>query len=148
VLRHRVGHQALGGGAVGQITDRWSVFAGYSYLDSLITDTRDLSILGRDLPNTPPNNFTLWTTYAITPKWTIGGGATYQSAAFGNQQNTDYVPDYWKFDAMVSYQVTEKSTLQLNVYNLTDKYYYAQYFGNNVVPASGRWAALSYRIRW
>ncbi|HYW60446.1 MAG TPA: TonB-dependent siderophore receptor [Xanthobacteraceae bacterium] len=135
-------------GAVGQITDRWSVFAGYSYLDSLITDTRDLSILGRDLPNTPPNNFTLWTTYAVTPKWTIGSGATYQSAAFGNQQNTDYVPDYWKFDAMVSYQVTEKSTLQLNVYNLTDKYYYAQYFGANVVPASGRWASLSWRIRW
>ena len=38
---------------------------------------------------------------------------------------------------MISYKVDEKSTVQLNVYNLTDKLYYAQYFGGNVVPASG-----------
>jgi catecholate siderophore receptor len=49
---------------------------------------------------------------------------------------------------MVSYKVDEKSTVQLNVYNLTNQLYYAQYFGNNVVPASGRWAALTYRARW
>ena len=44
--------------------------------------------------------------------------------------------------------MTEKSTVQLNIYNLTNTYYYSQYFGSNVVPASGRWAALSYRQRW
>jgi catecholate siderophore receptor len=91
---------------------------------------------------------TLWTTYALTGNLTLGGGATYQSAAFANVQNAAFVPDYWKFDAMVSYKVDEKSTLQLNVYNLTDKYYYSQYFGGNAVPASGRWASLTYKVRW
>ena len=49
---------------------------------------------------------------------------------------------------MTSYKITDKSTIQLNVYNLTDKLYYSQYFGGNVVPASGRWASLTYRARW
>jgi catecholate siderophore receptor len=135
-------------GAAGKITDEWSVFAGYSYLQSRIFDTPDLRQNGRELPNTPSHNLTLWTTYALTGKLTLGGGVTYQSFAYANTQNTAFVPDYRKFDAMVSYKVDEKSTLQLNVYNLTDKYYYSQYSGGNVVPASGRWASLTYKVRW
>ncbi|HVV60587.1 MAG TPA: TonB-dependent receptor, partial [Pseudolabrys sp.] len=114
----------------------------------IILDTPDLSILNRQLPSTPANNFTLWTSYDITPQWTIGGGATFQSLAYANTGNTAYVPSYWKFDAMLNYKVDKNSTLQFNIYNITDKLYYAQYFGNNVVPASGRWASLTYRYRW
>ncbi|MEH2511128.1 catecholate siderophore receptor [Nitrobacteraceae bacterium AZCC 1564] len=135
-------------GVVGKLTDQWSIFAGYSYLQSRIIDTPDKSLEGRELPNTPHNNLTVWSTYAITPDLTIGGGATYQSMAWATQNDVTYVPDYWKFDAMVAYKVTPNSTLQLNVYNLTDKLYYAQYSGGNVVPASGRWASLTYRYRF
>jgi catecholate siderophore receptor len=135
-------------GAVGKVTDEWSVFTGYSYLESSILDTHDLSILGKHLPNTPRHNFTLWTTYDLTKKWTVGGGAIYQSLGWANTTNSSYVPEFWKFDAMVSYKVDDKSTVQLNIYNLTDKLYYSQYFGGNVVPASGRWASLTYRTRW
>ena len=135
-------------GATGKVTDKWSVFTGYSYLESALLDTRDQSQLGRHLPNTPRHNFTMWTTYDVTQKWTVGGGAIYQSLGWANVSNTAYVPEFWRFDAMVSYKVDEKSTVQLNVYNLTNQLYYAQYFGGNVVPASGRWAALTYRARW
>jgi catecholate siderophore receptor len=135
-------------GATGKLTDRWSLFTGYSYLESTILDTRDKSILGKHLQNTPRHNFTLWTTYDLTSKWTVGGGAIYQSLGWANNANTAYVPEFWKFDAMVSYKVDDKSTVQLNIYNLTDTLYYSQYFGNNVVPASGRWASLTYRTRW
>src|SRR4029077_15709097 len=98
-------------GVVGQVTDRWSVFTGYSYLESSILDTRDLSIGNRHRPQTSRNNFTLWSTYEITPQWTVGAGAIYQSLGWANQQNTAYVPAYWKFDAMVSYKVDDKSTV-------------------------------------
>jgi catecholate siderophore receptor len=135
-------------GAVGKVTDQWSVFTGYSYLESETLDTRDKSILGKHLPNTPRNNFTLWTTYDLDKKWTVGGGAIYQSLGWANTTNAAYVPEFWKFDAMVSYKVDDKSTVQLNVYNITDKLYYSQYFGGNVVPASGRWASLTYRVKW
>jgi catecholate siderophore receptor len=135
-------------GATGKVTDRWSIFTGYSYLESTIMDTRDKSILNKHLQNTPRNNYTMWTTYEVTSQWTVGGGAIYQSMGWANNTNTGYVPEFWKFDAMISYKVDEKSMVQLNVYNLTDKLYYSQYFGGNVVPASGRWASLTYRARW
>jgi catecholate siderophore receptor len=135
-------------GAAGKITDKWQLIGGYSYLQSEITDTSDLSISGRHLPNTPEQNFALWTTYNVAPKWTIGGGATYQSRGWANTGNTAYVPSFWKFDVMASYRLDDRSSLQLNLYNITNEMYYAQYYGNNVVPASGRWASLTYRIRW
>jgi catecholate siderophore receptor len=70
------------------------------------------------------------------------------SRSAGPTTPTPYVPEFWKFDAMIAYKVDDKSTVQLNVYNLTDTLYYSQYFGANVVPASGRWASLTYRAKW
>jgi catecholate siderophore receptor len=49
---------------------------------------------------------------------------------------------------MTSYKLTEKVTLQLNIYNLTDEFYYAQYYGGHAVPAAGRYATLSLKARW
>jgi catecholate siderophore receptor len=135
-------------GMVGKLTDKWQVIAGYSYLDSEIAKTTDLSQLGRQLPNTPPNNVSVWSTYDITEKLTIGGGLTYQDMAFANVTNTAYVPSFVKLDAMIQYKFTPRSVLQLNIYNITDELYYAQYYPGHVVPASGRWAALSWRVRW
>ena len=135
-------------GVAGKLTDRWSVFAGYSYLNSKIVRTTDLAQLGRELPSTPPHNFTLWSTYDVTPQWTIGGGVTYAARAYVNTQNTSYVPEYWKLDLMTSYKVTKDSVLQLNVYNVTDELYYAQYYPGHAVPAAGRTAMLTYRVRF
>lgn len=135
-------------GIAGALTDKWQIFAGYSYLQSEIVKTSNLAELGRALPSTPHNNFNLWTSYAVTPDLTIGGGVQFQDDAFANTTNTSYVPSFWKFDAMAAYKVTKNSTLQLNVYNIGDAMYYAQYYAGHAVPASGRYAALSYRIRF
>jgi catecholate siderophore receptor len=135
-------------GAAGKITHEWQVFAGYSFLDSEIAETTNLAELGRELPNTPRHNLTVWTTYAFTGQLTVGTGVTYQSDAFVNTTNAAYVPSYWKWDVMASYKVTPNSLLQLNIYNLNNAHYYAQYYQGHAVPASGRWAALSYRVRY
>ncbi len=135
-------------GMAGQLTDKWAVFAGYSHLETKIAKTTNLAELGRELPNTPSDNFTLWTTYLVTPAWTIGGGALYQSDAFVNTTNTSYVPAFWKFDAMTSYKVNKNSTIQLNLYNLTNEFYYAQYYSGHAVPAAGRSGSLSWRVRF
>jgi catecholate siderophore receptor len=135
-------------GATGKLTDKWQIMAGYSYIDTRIIQNSDPAQLGRQLPNAPRHNITLWTTYEMDHGFTVGGGTTYQSDAFVNTQNTAYVPEFWKFDAMVSYKVDPKSTIQLNIYNITDVLYYAQYYAGHAVPASGRYASLSYRYRW
>jgi catecholate siderophore receptor len=135
-------------GAAGKVTDKWQVIGGYSYLDSSIAQTSNLAELGRWLPNAPRHNLAVWTTYDITPQLTVGGGATYQSDAFVNTTNAAFVPEYWKFDAMASYKIDNKSTIQLNIYNITDEFYFWQYYQGHAVPASGRWASLTYRARW
>ena len=52
-------------GVAGKVTDKWSLMAGYSYLKSEIAKTTNLAELGRELPNTPKHNITLWTTYEL-----------------------------------------------------------------------------------
>ncbi|WP_037001132.1 TonB-dependent receptor, partial [Pseudomonas fragi] len=119
--------------ASGKITDKWQVFAGYSYLKSELVDpgqkanrngtinTAAVSDKGNEMPNTPKNSFSLWTTYEVMPKLTIGGGAFYVDEVYGDTANTVYVPAYTRYDAMASYKLTKNIDLQLNVQNLTDK---------------------------
>ena len=39
---------------------------------------------GNDFPNTPRNAFNIWSTYAVTPDFTVGGGAYYVDKQYGN----------------------------------------------------------------
>ena len=58
------------------------------------------------------------------------------------------IPGYVTYDAMASYRVDRRLTLQLNGYNLTNKFYYGQaYYSspveNHVVPGAGRTGLLT-----
>ena len=87
--------------ASGKITDKWQVFAGYSYLKSELVDpgqkanrngtinTAAVSDKGNEMPNTPKNSFSLWTTYEVMPKLTIGGGAFYVDEVYGCTDGRD-----------------------------------------------------------
>ena len=142
--------------ASGKITDKWQVFAGYSYLKSELVDpgkkgnrngsvnATALSDKGNEMPNTPKNSFSLWTTYEVMPKLTIGGGAFYVDEVYGDTANTVYVPSYTRYDAMASYKLTKNIDLQLNVQNLTDKTYYDKaYAAHFASQAAGRTALLT-----
>ncbi len=112
-------------GAQGALTDKWDLTLSYTYMQSEILSVAPgvtlatLATVGKELPNTPNNSFSMWTSYDITDRLTVAGGATYNDKTFANANNTVYVPSYWNFDAMASYQVNKNFQLQLNVYNLT-----------------------------
>lgn len=96
------------------------------------------------MPNTPNNSLTLWTTYNVTPKLTVGGGAFYVDDVFGNVNNTVMVDSYWRYDAMASYKLTKNVDLQLNVQNLTNEVYYDKaYAAHYANQAAGRTALLT-----
>ncbi|TCV91450.1 catecholate siderophore receptor [Luteibacter rhizovicinus] len=138
-------------GASGNITEQWNVFAGYTYLNSKLIQPApaDIASKGNQFPNTPKNSFTLWTSYAITPRLTVGGGAYAMDKVYGNTANTKWVPGYTRFDLMASYVVNRNVTLQLNVQNLTNKYYfdkaYAAHYAN---VAPGRVGILSANFKF
>ncbi|OLF55848.1 TonB-dependent receptor [Pseudomonas chlororaphis] len=139
--------------ASGKITDKWQVFAGYSYLKSELVDAglngrngvvSAGSNKGNEMPNTPKNSFSLWTTYEVMPKLTVGGGAFYVDDVYGDAGNTVYVPSYTRYDAMASYKLSKNVDLQLNVQNLTDKTYYDKaYSAHFANQAPGRTALFT-----
>ncbi len=144
-------------GASGKLTDKWEVFASYTYLDSELIDGGAVNLGttaapnyvdgfndGNEVPNAPENSFSFWTTYQVLPKLTVGAGANYVDSRFGNVANSIEVPDYWRYDAMAKYVVNKNLDLQLNVQNLTDKRYFDQVFQTHYAHvAAGRTALLS-----
>jgi catecholate siderophore receptor len=132
--------------ATGRITDKWQVFAGYAYMDSEQIDGGPLGAVndGNELPNTPKNSASLWTTYQVLPRLTVGGGAFYVDDVFGNVANTTMVESYVRYDAMAAYKLTKNIDLQLNVQNLTNETYYDKAFSTHFAnQAPGRTALLS-----
>lgn len=147
--------------ASGQITDKWQVFAGYSYLDSELVDPGKASVgrgatvapgenpnQGNQLTNTPNHSFTLWTTYDVTDKFTVGGGAFYMDEVFGNAANSVVLDSYVRYDAMASYKLSKNVDLQLNVQNLTDEVYYDKAYTHFANQAAGRTALLSTNVHF
>jgi catecholate siderophore receptor len=116
-------------GAAGMLTPAWQVNAGLGLMDTEINATRraDAAQEGNALPWSPRLSFTSWTTYKLPMGVTLGGGARYTRSTNRNSNTTnDYlsqVPSYWVYDAMAAWEVTRNVSLQLNVYNLADKFY-------------------------
>ena len=139
--------------AAGKLTDQWSIITSYTYLHARIISSTVAAQVGAEPVITPTHSFSLWTTYDITPAWQIGGGAWYVGESWGDlpannaQVQSALVPAYWRFDAMTAYKITDKTTIQLNVYNLTDKYYAASAYSNWITPGASRTFALTLRTR-
>ncbi|MGX1018187.1 catecholate siderophore receptor [Pseudomonas sp. Y3 TE3536] len=137
--------------ASGKLTDKWQVFAGYTYMQARQIDGGPLGKAndGNQLPNTPNNSASLWTTYSITPKLTVGGGAFYVDDVYGSVANTTMVDSYVRYDAMAAYKLTKNVDLQLNVQNLTNEVYYDKAFSTHFAnQAAGRTALLTTSVHF
>lgn len=135
-------------GFAGALSKAWQVFGGYTHLDSSLIDNGPMAANsvnnGKQFPNTPKDSFSLWSTYQVMPKLTLGGGAYYMAKVYGNAANTKWVPDYWRFDAVGTYQLNASTTLRLNIQNLFDKTYYDKAYASHMVSvAPARQAMLT-----
>ena len=132
----------------GNLTKAWQVLAGYTLLDSKTIDSNNTAEIGKELVNTPPNSFNVWSTYTLRNGFHFGGGARFVDRRFGNTINTRFVDAYWTFDVMASYPISEHLDLKLNLYNLADKFYFDRIGGGHIVPGPGRAAMLSTSFRF
>jgi catecholate siderophore receptor len=148
-------------GASGKITDKWSIFTNYTYLDSLVVRGVPQACLqaviptasqagcataaatdatGKPLTATPKNSGSIWTTYNLVRHLQVGYGLTYSGDyvavnAVGRGNPVYSVPGYVIHKAMISYEFNHDMSLQLNVNNLFDKSYY-----NRVRTSTAGWA--------
>ena len=151
LLQQLSGSQRVRGfelGVEGHLTERWSVLAGYTYLDAKTIASTAPAQIGEFLPNTARNAANLWTTYEIDDAWKIGTGINWLGHRFADMAGQVGIPSYVVWNAMAGYQVTDEINVQVNVYNITNAYYYTNsYYSsaleNHVVPGAGRTATLT-----
>ncbi|QIC68191.1 TonB-dependent receptor [Acinetobacter schindleri] len=131
-------------GINGNITEKWAISAGYTYLDSELIDGGFENIgttaepvyvpstnNGNQVQNVAENSATLWMTYQVIPQLTLGTGAVAMDKVYGNAANTKFVPGYVRYDAMARYQVNSNVDLQLNVNNLSDTRYFSKAYSSH-----------------
>ena len=166
LLYYQIGRKRVQGveiTAVGQITENWSVNAGFTTMNTSVGSAAASSGSSSSAPAndgsgvlayTPKNAFTSWTTYRLPFGLTIGGGARYSGEMKrghdGAVGTPNYAKAYWVFNAMASYPVNQHFDLQLNLYNLFDKSYVAAInkSGYRYTPAIPRSAMLTADIHF
>lgn len=140
------GEQRVSGfelGVSGQLTDRWSSFFGYTYMESEILESNTAAEVGNELANTPDHSLSLWTTYRLPWGLETGGGVQYVGDRFNNTTNTRVAPGYWLFDAMAAWRWNSRFALRLNVNNLADERYIDRVGGGHFIPGASRSVSLT-----
>jgi catecholate siderophore receptor len=130
-------------GVNGNVTDRWQVFGGYTFMDSEITRSNNADEVGKEFGNTPNHSLSLWTAYQLPWRIDLGGGAQYVGDRFNNNTGTRTAPAYWVLDAMAAYRVTDQLTLRVNGLNITNERYIDRISGGHFVPGPGRSVMLT-----
>ena len=130
----------------GQITDKWDISAGYSYLEGdqvanssvidsatgqvLIAQGEDNGLILRELPE---HTFNIWSNYQVTPRFGLGAGLTFQDESFADNGNNVTLPSFVRIDAAAFYNLNDKVKLQVNIENLTDTEYFPNsHTANNI----------------
>jgi catecholate siderophore receptor len=135
--------------AIGRLAPWWDVNLSLQYLDSEAL-TQNAANNGRRLTLTPEVSGNLWTTVRLPHDIRVGGGVRYVDSVFVNAANTILVPKYAVADALIEAPVTNRLTLRLNVYNLTDKVYIRNINNNagRYNPGTPRSFLLSSAVRF
>jgi catecholate siderophore receptor len=129
----------------GRLTEFWQISLGYTYLDSkIVQSAKGGAPVGSPLINAPRHSVAMFTEYRFTPEFEIGGGLNYQSSRYAqNVPPVKTVPGYFTADLMAKYFFSDRWSLQLNVNNVFDKFYYQQIHPFHVVPGAGRTVLLT-----
>jgi iron complex outermembrane receptor protein len=133
---------------------KWSLFAGYSFINATFSDAIDLSSpnnpfadadglihvqAGDHLPSIPQHRFKASAEYAIFPEWKIGADFIAFSGQYyaGDESNQNpKVPPYWVVNLHSTYQIAKNFETFVLVRNLFDNRYYTfgTFFDTSEVP--------------
>ncbi len=130
-------------GANGNLTDRWQMFGGYTFMDSEITRSNNAAEVGKEFGNTPNHSLSLWSSYRLPRNVELGGGIQYVGDRFNRNTGARTAPAYWVMDAMASYRISDQLTLRVNGLNLANERYIDRVGGGHFIPGAGRSVMLT-----
>ncbi len=120
-------------GTTGWLTERWQVFAGFTYMDTKVTKQTTVSPTGDSMPLAPKYSGSIWTSYRFPVGVTLGLGAQYVGKTNRLQTsgtNSLSTPAYVLCNGMLAWEVTENCTIQFNVNNIFNEEYVRSYNNN------------------
>ncbi len=123
--------------AAGRITPNWEVFGGVAWMKGEIDEHIDEENIGKWSLNTPPYTGNLWTTYRFFDNWKIGGGFEAVGKRYTSINNTTELPDYIRWDAMLSYE-HKYFTARVNGLNPFNEAYYDGLYAGHTLPGGER----------
>jgi catecholate siderophore receptor len=126
-------------GASGNLTDDWSIAAGYAVQRAFVVATTTAAPAGNSVQNVPRNTLSLWNRYQITPVFGAALGVVSQGRSYAAIDNTVTLPGFTRTDAALFVRLASTLRAQLNVENLLDVRYYPTSQGNNqIMPGAPR----------
>ncbi|MCK1395439.1 TonB-dependent siderophore receptor [Bradyrhizobium sp. 1] len=140
----------------GRLTDSWALIGSYGYTDARVTESEDVTLLGRKLQNVALNTASLYLVYdfgtALPGQLRLGGGARYVGDRPGDAINSFFLPSYVVADIFATYETKYQNTpviYQFNVKNLFDTVYYPSAVNNlNVAIGDARRVSLSATVKF
>lgn len=116
-------------GVVGQLTNELSAQMGVALMESEILKSSNSGNVGKPLANFANDSAYAQLKYQFTPKFSLGGAATYSSETYAGQPDAASsdrytVLSYVTYDMFAEYQYNEQFSARLNVENITDEDYY------------------------
>jgi catecholate siderophore receptor len=137
------GFEATLGGALAK---GWNAYINFTHLtDATLQNQTSSGAAGARAGLTPRNQASVWTTYAFTPHWGIGGGVMGNSRQYTSFTNAVVLPGYARTDLMGWYE-NAGYRVQLNVENALRRHYYATANGDNqIMPGAPTTMMLTLR---
>jgi catecholate siderophore receptor len=129
----------------GRVTDRWELLTSYTFMHSEVvsSDYYKYSI-GQPLQNVPENLFNLWSEYRLPRGFEVGAGGNFVGARLANSTTLsspttiiEKAPQYWTFNAMAKYDISDRIALQANINNILDRNYLDALHPSHVIPGAG-----------
>ncbi len=131
----------------GRISPVWDVFYNHTWIPSARIDNGTLTGNAQregDRPAlTPKHSASLWTTYLVMPKLRLGMGLNYRGEQNPEGNRNVVAPAFTTVDVMAEYQVSEATSLKLNITNLTDELYADSLYRGFYIPGAARAVQLT-----
>jgi catecholate siderophore receptor len=132
-------------GATGHITDRWQVFAGYSYNDGEVVSSPNPAELHHAPANAPRNTLSAFTEYKLP--WhhiEVGGGLNWVSSRTASTTPVagtsiiERAPGYVIGQLFAKAPINNHLTAQVNLTNVSDEYYYDGLHPGHIIVGPAR----------
>jgi len=127
---------------------RLEFVAGYQYVDAVVTSfSAQTALVGLQVPQVAPNQFTLQTLYTLPRGWTLSAQARASSRQFDDDLNQFPLDSYFQLDAYVAKRLGRGVEVFTALENLTDsRIQIAKTPTVNVGPPI--FARAGVRLRW